>query len=53
MGRDLAGTGARARPAHYIVTTAAYYGEGELPVDEIISRDGWQHLKAVKKRRCL
>ena len=37
-----------ARDPDYIVTTAAYYGEGELPVDEIISRDGWQDLKAVK-----
>lgn len=36
------------RNPDYIVTTAAYYGEGELPVDEIASREGWQDLKAVK-----
>ncbi len=36
------------RDPDYIVTTAAYYGEGELPVDEIASREGWQDLKAVK-----
>ena len=36
------------RDPDYIVTTAAYYGEGELPVDEIASREGWQHLRAVK-----
>ena len=37
-----------ARDPDYIVTTAAYYGEGELPVDEIVAREGWQDLKAVK-----
>ena len=36
------------RNPDYIVTTAAYYGEGELPVDEIASREGWQDLRAVK-----
>lgn len=36
------------RDPDYIVTTAAYYGEGELPVDEIASREGWQDLRAVK-----
>lgn len=38
------------RDPDYIVTTAAYYGEGELPVDEIASREGWQDLRAVKNR---
>ena len=37
-----------ARDPDYIVTTAAYYGEGEQPVEEIMSREGWQDLKAVK-----
>ena len=37
-----------ARDPDYIVTTAAYYGEGELPADEIVSREGWQDLKAVR-----
>lgn len=36
------------RDPDYIVTTAAYYGEGELPVDEIASREGWQDLRAVR-----
>ena len=36
------------RDPDYIVTTAAYCGEGELPVDEIASREGWQDLRAVK-----
>lgn len=36
------------RDPDYIVTTAAYYGEDELPVDEIASREGWQDLRAVK-----
>lgn len=36
------------RDPDYIVTTAAYYGEGELPVDEIALREGWQDLRAVK-----
>ena len=39
---------ALARDPDYIVTTAAYYGEGEQPVEEIMSREGWQDLKAVK-----
>ena len=37
-----------ARDPDYIVTTAMYYGEGDTPVDEIISRPGWDQLKAVK-----
>ncbi|MEA5049855.1 MAG: ABC transporter substrate-binding protein [Oscillospiraceae bacterium] len=35
------------RDPDYIVTIAMYYGEGQTPVDEIASRDGWQGLKAV------
>ena len=37
-----------ARDPDYIVTTAMYYGEGDTPVDEIVSRPGWESLKAVK-----
>ena len=37
-----------ARDPDYIVTTAMYYGEGDTPVDEIVSRPGWEGLKAVK-----
>ena len=36
------------RNPDYIVTITMYYGEGPLPVDEIIAREGWQDLKAVK-----
>jgi iron complex transport system substrate-binding protein len=31
-----------------IVTVAMYFGEGLTPVDEILSRAGWQDLNAVK-----
>jgi iron complex transport system substrate-binding protein len=31
-----------------IVTIAMYFGEGQTPVDEILSRPGWQDLTAVK-----
>ncbi len=31
-----------------IVTIAMYYGEGQTPVDEILSRAGWQDITAVK-----
>lgn len=31
-----------------IVTIAMYYGEGQTPVDEILSRAGWQDVTAVK-----
>ncbi len=37
-----------ARDPDFIVTTAMYYGEGPTPVEEIISRPGWQDIKAVK-----
>lgn len=36
------------RDPDYIVTIAMYYGEGQTPVEEIQSRDGWQNLKAIK-----
>ncbi len=31
-----------------IVTVAMYFGEGQTPADEILSRAGWQNLNAVK-----
>ena len=37
-----------ARDPDYIVTITMYYGEGPLPVDEILAREGWQDMKAVK-----
>lgn len=36
------------RDPDYIVTITMYDGEGETPVDEILGRDGWSGLKAVK-----
>ena len=36
------------RDPDYIVTTAMYYGEGPMPAEEIMSREGWQGLKAVQ-----
>ena len=37
-----------ARDPDYIVTITMYYGEGPMPVDEILGREGWQDMKAVK-----
>ena len=31
-----------------IVTIAMYYGEGQTPVEEILSRAGWQDVTAIK-----
>jgi iron complex transport system substrate-binding protein len=36
------------RDPDYIVTITMYYGEGPTPVEEIMSREGWGDLKAVK-----
>ena len=35
----------------YIVTTSMYWGEGPTPVEEIVSRPGWDQLKAVKNNQ--
>ena len=37
-----------ARDPDYIVTIAMYYGEGLTPVEEIMSRENWDQLKAVQ-----
>ena len=37
-----------ARDPDYIVTITMYYGEGPTPVEEILGREGWGDLKAVK-----
>ena len=37
-----------ARDPDYIVTITMYYGEGPTPVEEIMGREGWAELKAVK-----
>ena len=36
------------RNPDYIVTITMYYGEGPTPVEEIMSREGWQDIPAVK-----
>ena len=38
-----------ARDPDYIVTISMYYGEGPTPVEEILGREGWQEMKAVKE----
>ena len=37
-----------ARDPDYIVTISMYYGEGPTPVEEIMSREGWQEMKAIQ-----
>lgn len=36
------------RNPDYIITVTMYSGEGVQPIDEIIARDGWSEIKAVK-----
>ena len=40
-----------ARDPDYIVTISMYYGEGPTPVEEILGREGWQEMKAVKENQ--
>ena len=42
-----------ARDPDFIVTITMYYGEGPTPVEEILSREGWQDMKAVKNQSIL
>ena len=37
-----------ARDPDYIVTITMYFGEGPTPEEEILSRPGWEDMKAVK-----
>lgn len=37
-----------ARDPDYIVTITMYFGEGPTPVEEIMTRSGWENLKAVR-----
>ena len=37
-----------ARDPDFIVTITMYYGEGPTPIEEILSRAGWQDMKAVR-----
>ncbi len=41
------------RNPDYIVTITMYFGEGPTPVEEILSRDGWQGITAVKNAAIL
>ena len=36
------------RNPDFIVTISMYYGEGPTPVEEILSRPGWENITAVK-----
>lgn len=40
-----------ARDPDYIVTITMYYGEGPTPVEEILGREGWADMKAVKENQ--
>ena len=41
------------RAPDYIVTITMYYGEGPTPVEEILSRPGWEGIPAVAHGRIL
>lgn len=41
------------RDPDYIVTLTMYSGDGQTPTDEILSRDGWQGMKAIKNKAVL
>ena len=36
------------RDPDYIVTIAMYFGDGPTPAEEILSREGWRDLKAIR-----
>ncbi len=42
-----------SRDPDYIVTVAMYFGEGPTPVEEIMSRPGWESLKSVQNNQVL
>lgn len=41
------------RDPDYIVTITMYFGEGPTPIEEILSRPGWENIKAVKNEAIL
>jgi len=41
------------RNPDYIVTITMYFGEGPTPVEEILSRPGWENVTAVKNEAIL
>ncbi len=41
------------RNPDYIVTITMYYGEGPKPEEEIMSRQGWENVTAVKNQAIL
>ena len=41
------------RDPDYIVTISMYFGEGPTPVEEILSRNGWESLRAVQRGNVL
>jgi iron complex transport system substrate-binding protein len=41
------------RNPDYIVTVAMYFGEGPTPVEEIMGRNGWQDITAIKNGQVL
>ncbi len=41
------------RNPDYIVTITMYYGEGPTPIEEILSRPGWENVTAVKNKAIL
>ena len=42
-----------ARDPDYIVTISMYFGEGPKPDEEIMTRAGWDNIKAVKNKAIL
>lgn len=41
------------RDPDYIVSTTMYFGEGPMPVDEILGRTGWENMKAIKNGKVM
>ena len=41
------------RNPDYIVTISMYYGEGPTPIEEILSRPGWENVTAVQNEAIL
>lgn len=36
-----------------IVTTTMYFGEGPKPLEELLSRKGWEEINAIQEGRCI